>query len=906
MNVAVSVPTTVSSISFSFLSTADIRRISVKQIVNPDLFNELNKPNAGGLYDPALGPCDRQDICATCHLNYSTCPGHYGHIELPSPVYHPLFMANMYSVLRGTCLFCHRFKAPLSVTCKYVAKLRLMEHGLLEAAYGVDDIQLALAGDDDDDSRDESVEEFEKRIQLYVSIQLSRASSSKRDHYKNELVYQARKELILDFIKTTISKKCHNCQAYAYTFRKESFTKIIEYDLSTKHKNQHRAIGLRRPDVLLAQQQAVAGYRPSGDDIPLDEGDGSSDTEPEGDLTYPNEEEAETLPESSKETIPKSASGKVKTLRGRNERVMPPEECRAHLRRLFQNCPVICSLLFGRHGPFAPLSRHGLSLVSPDMFFIDVLLVPPTRFRPPAKLGDRLFENPQNELLARALRTSFLIRDLNANLVAASAKALTADEASRKRLFGSLLEALIQLQTDVNSFIDSNKNPQPPRQGKLPPPGIKQGLEKKEGLFRKHMMGKRVNYAARSVISPDVNIEPNEIGIPPVFARKLTYPEPVTPLNIHQCRQWVINGPKNYPGATMVEFEDGRLQSLDNMSKEVRQAIADMLFTPQDANNVSGLSTKTPSINKKVYRHLQDGDDLILNRQPTLHKPSMMCHRARILQGEKTIRLHYANWSNPVAKAEARFIANTDNQYLVPTSGKPLRGLIQDHVVAGVWMTCQDTFFSRDEYFQLLYGALRPESGDLPSDRLKTLPPAIWVPKPLWTGKQIISTVLLNITPPNAEGLNLESTSKVSGNLWGKGSLEDKIVILDGELLRGVLDKSAFGATDYGLVHSVHELYGPTVAGQLLGILSRLFTKFLQHRAFTCRDRDRTDILQKNTNLGTEGAIENFPSLSKVEKEDIPATLTSLLEDVLRDDNKMAGLDVTVKSKLAKLTKSIA
>lgn len=83
------------------------------------------------------------------------------------------------------------------------------------------------------------------------------------------------------------------------------------------------------------------------------------------------------------------------------------------------------------------------------------------------------------------------------------------------------------------------------------------------------------------------------------------------------------------------------------MTKEQRQAIADMLFTPQDANGGgrNGLSTRTPSINKKVYRHLQDGDILILNRQPTLHKPSMMCHRARILEGEKTIRMHYANWS---------------------------------------------------------------------------------------------------------------------------------------------------------------------------------------------------------------------------------------------------------------------
>lgn len=84
------------------------------------------------------------------------------------------------------------------------------------------------------------------------------------------------------------------------------------------------------------------------------------------------------------------------------------------------------------------------------------------------------------------------------------------------------------------------------------------------------------------------------------------------------------------------------------------------------------------------------------------------------------------------------YISNTDNQYLVPTSGNPIRGLIQDHVVAGVWMTCQNTFFEREEYFQLLYGALRPEDEQDPGTRLLTLPPAIWKPKPLWTGKQIV------------------------------------------------------------------------------------------------------------------------------------------------------------------------
>lgn len=76
------------------------------------------------------------------------------------------------------------------------------------------------------------------------------------------------------------------------------------------------------------------------------------------------------------------------------------------------------------------------------------------------------------------------------------------------------------------------------------------------------LQGKRVNYAARSVISPDINIETNEIGIPPVFAKKLTYPEPVTQVNVAELRQLVINGPKIHPGASIVENENGAQISL--------------------------------------------------------------------------------------------------------------------------------------------------------------------------------------------------------------------------------------------------------------------------------------------------------------------------------------------------------
>ena len=236
---------------------------------------------------------------------------------------------------------------------------------------------------------------------------------------------------------------------------------------------------IRRPNVL-----------PS---IPTPHPDGRGSSQGDSDVEMSDVESErgmldEEQEEERNEHPAKSASGKIKGVRGRNERVVAPEEVRAHLRRLFDNEAVICSLLFGRHGPFAKLSKEGYSLASADMFFMEVIPVTPTRFRPPAKLGDTLFEHPQNELLTRLLNTSYRLRDLNAELNAFSVKRAGYDEDVRRSVLQNLLNTLVQLQIDVNSLIDSSKNPQAVRQGMLPPAGVKQGLEKKEGLFRKNMM----------------------------------------------------------------------------------------------------------------------------------------------------------------------------------------------------------------------------------------------------------------------------------------------------------------------------------------------------------------------------------------------------------------------------------
>lgn len=260
-----------------------------------------------------------------------------------------------------------------------------------------------------------------------------------------------------------------------------------------KQKAQHDILGMKRPDVLSAdrvKERGSKGIENSSTRLGHQHeevSESESESEPEGEDIW-SDDDVQGPQEPKSGHLPKSASGKVKGSRGRNERVMPPVEARAHLRRLFEREAVMCSLLFGRHGPFAPLSPHNLSLASADMFFLEVVPVTPTRFRPPAKMNDMLFEHPQNELLTRVMLTSYTLRDLNESLSAASAKSSTVDEVAKNKLLQSLLDNLIQLQVHVNSFIDSSKNPQPVRQGKLPPPGVKQLLEKKEGLFRKHMM----------------------------------------------------------------------------------------------------------------------------------------------------------------------------------------------------------------------------------------------------------------------------------------------------------------------------------------------------------------------------------------------------------------------------------
>ena len=186
-----------------------------------------------------------------------------------------------------------------------------------------------------------------------------------------------------------------------------------------------------------------------------------------------------------------------------------------------------------------------------------------------------------------------------------------------------------------------------------------------------------------------------------------------------------------------------------------------------------------------------------------------------------------------------------------------------------------------------------------------------------------MSTILTNLTPSNAKGLNLTSRNKIQNSLWGRDNSsdpamsEENVVFLDGHLICGVLDKSQYGASAYGLIHSVHELYGPMIANRLLGVLSRLLTKFLQHVAFSCRMDDliltakgekmRSDVLDKASGEGTLAAMKyvGLPDGSRIGDPEAARNLAIRLEEILRDDTLMAGLDAVMQSAFNKTTSKI-
>jgi len=321
-----------------------------------------------------------------------------------------------------------------------------------------------------------------------------------------------------------------------------------------------------------------------------------------------------------------------------------------------------------------------------------------------------------------------------------------------------------------------------------------QRLKGKHGRFRGNLSGKRVNFSGRTVISPDPNIGIDQVIVPMHMAKILTYPERVNKYNIQKMKKLVINGPENYPGANYIEYQDGAKINLAFGNRKVR------------AENLK--------IGDIVERHLLDNDVVLFNRQPSLHRLSIMAHRAKVLPW-RTLRFNECvctpynadfdgdemNIHLPQteeARAEALYLMGVHQNLLTPKNGEPIIALTQDFLTTAYLISQRDRFFDRANFCQIVaYLADADEHIDLP-------PPSILKPVELWTGKQIISTIL----SPNKKNRILVNVNMKEKNYSGQGEYTDPkdgwVLFYNSEHLAGTLGKSILGGgTKGGLFYSI-------------------------------------------------------------------------------------------------------
>lgn len=371
------------------------------------------------------------------------------------------------------------------------------------------------------------------------------------------------------------------------------------------------------------------------------------------------------------------------------------------------------------------------------------------------------------------------------------------------------------LQFHVATYMDNEIPglPQALQKSGRPVKSIKARLKGKEGRIRGNLMGKRVDFSARTVITPDPNLALDELGVPRSIARTMTIPERVTPLNQERLQALVRNGPTEHPGARYVIRDDGQRIDLRFARRQ-----GDLILQP----------------GYTVERHICDGDSVIFNRQPSLHKMSMMGHRVRVMP-YSTFRLNLSvttpynadfdgdemNMHVPQSlpsQAEVVELAMVPRQIISPQSNRPVMGIVQDTLTGIRKMTRRDVFIDATTVQNILMWL---GDGKIPV-------PAILRPCPHWTGKQMISLLL---PPINLLG---HHSTHPDGEINEDASPGDtRVIIEEGHLLAGILCKNTVGARAGGIIHLVALEHGPTVARDFFSNVQRVVNYWLLGHGFS-------------------------------------------------------------------------
>ena len=459
----------------------------------------------------------------------------------------------------------------------------------------------------------------------------------------------------------------------------------------------------------------------------------------------------------------------------------------------------------------------------PEWMILTVLPVPPVTARPSITLesGQRSEDDLTHKLV---------------DIIRINQRFMENRDAGAPQL---IIEDLWELlQYHVNTYFDNEIPGVPParhRSGR-PLKTISQRLKGKEGRFRGSLSGKRVNFSARTVISPDPDIEIDEVGVPEEVAKELTITVNVTERNLDVMRETLKRG-KKHPGVNYVRRVDGRKIKVTESNYEAL--------------------TEELDIGWRVERHIQDGDIVLFNRQPSLHRLSIMAHYMRVMPG-RTFRLNPAVCppynadydgdemnlhvlQTEEARAEAKILMEVQRNIISPRFGRPIIGGIHDYITGLFLLTRGEKRFEKEKVLDILhkidiedlgeYGGtfespVRSEVSGMGFEEVRL--------SPYWTGKQIFSMIL-------PKQLNLQFRGKMCARCIERGeeckkencSREAYVVIKEGNLLCGVIDDRAIGSFKGIIIDKIFRQYREEVAKVFINNVSRLAINYIKRTGFS-------------------------------------------------------------------------
>ena len=476
----------------------------------------------------------------------------------------------------------------------------------------------------------------------------------------------------------------------------------------------------------------------------------------------------------------------------------------------------------------------------PDWMICQVLAVPPPAVRPSIKMDGQ--QRSEDDL------THIIVNIVKANK--------TLQEKMRDGAQANVWHMVLQYY--CATLVDNNipgAAPVAQRSGRKLK-SIKERLNGKGGRVRGNLMGKRVDFSARSVITPDPNLSIRELGVPLKIAKNITKPVVVNDMNRRFLMRLVRNGPDEYPGAKILERKGGENISLRYADRE------NIVLYNGDI----------------VHRHMMDGDGVLFNRQPTLHRMSMMCHIARIMRQGDTFRMNVGDTKpynadfdgdemnmhmpqDEEAEAELKNLAAVPYQIISPAKNQSIIGIFQDSLLGSYRFTRPNVSFAPREAMNLLmaYNGVNEGLFAGNSERI--------------TSFQILSQIMPAFT--------MKYKTKGFGENDDFATSPGVLEIVDGKYLRGQLDKDVLGGGSNGLITRTCNDFGNMAAAEFIDNLQNIVTEYMKSSAYSVGISDL--IADRVTN---EQITQSITAKKKEVKNLIDQTYLGIFENATGNTNE--------------------